>query len=101
MTIIYEVRLKIESHLKDDFSSWLPDHINEMLQLPGFISAKLYEEAECGDIQKEYDFVVQYELESKKTLLQYFDQYAPRMREEGLKRFGDCFIASRKVMTQI
>jgi len=101
MTIIYEVRLKIESHFKEAFLLWLPDHINDMLQLPGFISAKLYEEMECGDIQKEHDFVVQYKLDSKQTLLRYFDQYAPKMREEGLKRFGEHFTASRKVMAQM
>tara|TARA_R110002110_G_scaffold257491_1_gene473496 strand:- start:29389 stop:29700 length:312 start_codon:yes stop_codon:yes gene_type:complete len=101
MSIIYEVSLKIESHFKDDFLGWLSEHISEMLQLPGFVSAKLYEEADYGDISIKHDYIVRYKLESKQTLSQYFDQYASAMRKAGLKRFGNHFSASRRVMSQI
>ena len=101
MSIIYEVSLKIESHFKDEFLGWLSEHIDKMLQLPGFISAKLYAETDCGDILKSHDFIVRYKLESKQTLIQYFDLYAQAMREEGLTRFGHHFTASRRVMSPI
>jgi quinol monooxygenase YgiN len=101
MSIIYEVSLKIEPYLKGEFLGWLSEHISEMLKSPGFISAKLYEETDCGDIRIQHDFIVYYKLESKQALFQYFDQCAQTMRDEGLKRFGNHFSASRRVMTQI
>ena len=44
------------------------------------------------------DRCVQYGVRDAQVLQAYFDQHAPRMREDGVARFGGKFSASRRVL---
>jgi hypothetical protein len=41
---------------------------------------------------------VHYRIVNEESLARYFAEDAPRMREEGLRRFGDGFHATRRVL---
>ena len=44
---------------------------------------------------------VHYRLIDEAALQRYLAEHAPRMREEGMRRFGDAFTATRRVLAAI
>jgi len=95
--IIYEVNLSIELELESAFIPWLKGHIKEMLSFKGFTSASLLKDVE--DIATSENWVVQYKVESRMELENYFDNHAKEMRQAGLDRFCDGFSATRRILS--
>ena len=95
--IIYEVNLSIELELESAFIPWLKGHIKEMLALKGFTSASLLKDVE--NIATSANWVVQYKVESRMKLENYFDNHAKEMRQAALDRFYDGFSATRRILS--
>ena len=94
--VIYEVNLAIDRDIYTEFQSWLTEHIKEMLQFPGFMQATLLEQ-EADDAAEQGKLTIQYQLKSRGELDTYLIKSAPKMREEGIKRFKDKFSATRRI----
>ena len=94
--LIYEVTLDIETGRAAEFDAWLKQHVQAMLALPGFQDARILrpEAPDPGSVRR----VVQYTLGSREELDRYVAEQAPRMRAEGVKRFGEAMKASRRVL---
>jgi hypothetical protein len=93
--IIYEVNLSIETDAYSDYRVWLDGHIKEILQLPGFVHATLLKQDKSDGL---YQYItIQYQLEQRKDLDRYLSEFAPKMREEGMKLFKDKFSATRRI----
>jgi len=94
--VIYEVNLNINNDIYSEFKLWLNEHAKEMLQFPGFIQASIFkpEQVEESDQEK---LTIQYQLETRGDLERYFTEFAPKMREKGIKRFNDKFSATRRI----
>lgn len=93
--VFYEVNLKINAEIIFEYDEWLKDHVQEMLSLPGFVSASV-------DIPERTMTVYQYRtvkfrLDSKQALDNYFSKYAEKMRAVALDKFRGRFTVSRKV----
>lgn len=96
--ICYEVNLEIDAAIEAEYRTWLRTHINEMLALPGFVSAQCFDILDPAPVPGRIALCVQYFLRDAQALQAYFDQHAPRMREDGVARFGGRFSASRRVL---
>lgn len=96
MNIIYEVNLEIQPAIREEFSAWLPGHVERMLTLPGFIDAAIETEERAADALPV--FCVRYRLESRQALEDYFENHAADMRREGIDRFGERFRATRRIL---
>ena len=93
--IVYEVRAVVEDAVAEGYRAWLEPHIREILGIPGFTHAELLEEdAEAGETV----WTVRYHLESREALEQYLRDHAPRLRADGIARFGERFRETRRVM---
>lgn len=94
--VLYEVTLHAQPAIVDDMRAWLPVHIAEMLALPGFVDARLSEllPAEAGTTV----FCCHYRLRDAAALDDYLREHAARMRDDGLRRFGDGFSAQRRIL---
>jgi hypothetical protein len=69
-------------------------HIPEMLVTGKFSSARMVRvliEEEMGGLT----YSVQYTTDSKETLQKYYKDDAPKLREEGVKLFGDKMLSFR------
>jgi heme-degrading monooxygenase HmoA len=96
--IIYEVNVKAQNAIADEFYNWLNNpHIDQMLQIEGFISAKLTTPDIKDDEHKR--FTIHYKLESQEAMDNYFNNHAALLRGDGIKRFGDKFTIERRVLT--
>ena len=94
--VIYEVNLVIDTNVYPEFQSWLKKHATEMLQFPGFIQASILKQ-EKDKISGKEELTVQYQLENRNALEGYFSEFAPKMREEGIRLFKDKFSADRRI----
>ena len=95
--IIYEVNLLISPEILDEYTSWLNEHITTMLTFDGFHRAHVHSVDKQDDQIK---ITVHYEVESNEKLDEYFKNYAPKMRQEGIDKFGDKFSANRRILEQ-
>ena len=97
MPVFYEVSLEIQEEIYTDFYSWLVVHIQEMLELPGFVSHKIMKVLDV-DTRK---LVVTYELKSYEDMQNYFNVHAKKMRGDGVNKFAGKFSATRRVLEKI
>jgi len=92
--IVYEVRASVEDDIAGAYREWLAPHVAEILAIPGFTRAELLvEDGEPGRTV----YSVRYHLAGRAALEDYLRDHAPRLRAEGLARFGDRFTANRRV----
>ncbi|MEC9072583.1 MAG: DUF4286 family protein [Myxococcota bacterium] len=99
--IVYEVNLRVDEALVEEYLAWLRPHIEEMLAFPGFLGAQLWtrraeDEGDAPDDTRR--FTVHYQIATREDLEAYFQGPAQRMRGDGLKRFTGRFSATRRVL---
>jgi hypothetical protein len=96
--IVYEVNLVVREAIHADYRAWLAAHVAEMLTLPGFVSAEILDQIEPGAPEGTRALTVCYRVADRASLDRYFDEHSARMREDGKRRFGDAFTATRRVL---
>ena len=99
--ILYNVTINIHESVHDQWLNWMQNkHINDVLSTGKFSSARLVKvlvEEEMGGTT----YAIQYTADSKETLQRYYDEDAPRLREEGLRLFGDKMLAFRTELEMV
>lgn len=98
-TVVYEVNLDVEAGIAAEYRAWLDRHIAQILALPGFVSAQLMEVREPVEAGRSA-WCVHYRLRDAAALDAYLQDHAPRLRAEGVARFGERFRASRRVLRE-
>lgn len=99
--VLYEVTVEVESGIALEYRAWLAEHVRELLALPGFLSAEIFDleaETEPGGSET---LVVCYRLASHVALSDYLREHAPRLRAQGVARFGERFRARRRILHPI
>jgi phosphoribosylamine-glycine ligase len=93
--IIYTVTVNIHESVHDKWFSWMQEkHIADVLATGKFTSARMVKvliEEEMGGVT----YSIQFTTDNKETLQKYYEEDAPKMREEGLRLFGDKMLAFR------
>ena len=97
--MLYEVTLRVQRAIAGEYRAWLDQHVREMLALPGFLDARVSRQDEPPPEGDEVVFCCHYRLRDQTALDDYLRDHAPRMRADGLVRFGDRFSASRRVLS--
>ena len=87
--VVYEVNLEFDVAIAAAYREWLAAHIGEMLALPGFISAQVHDVVDPLPTAGRQGLCVRYEVEDLGALETYTRDHAPRMRADGLQRFGE------------
>ncbi|HJU39773.1 MAG TPA: DUF4286 family protein [Tahibacter sp.] len=96
--IVYEVDLEIDAAIEREYRAWLAAHVDEILALPGFVDATLHTRLDPPPTAGRFSVVVRYRLIDEAALERYVADDAPRLRADGLARFGGRFAASRRVL---
>ena len=105
--IVYEVNLRVAPSVLPAYRAWLTAHIDELLRLDGFVAATVFADetddsegdlAGLDDADRWPRLVVHYTLTDRAALDRYFATDAPRMRADGVARFGDRFMATRRIL---
>jgi hypothetical protein len=93
---IYEVALDIDREIIDEFDAWLALHVEEMLKVPGFLDARVFNEESSSEARVRR--VTHYYLDSRQSLENYLVGPAQQMRKAAVERFADRFSASRRTL---
>ncbi|HSN47167.1 MAG TPA: DUF4286 family protein [Flavobacterium sp.] len=93
--IIYNVTTNIHESVHEKWMIWMQHkHIPEMLATGKFSSARMVRvliEEEMGGTT----YSIQYITDSKATLEKYYQEDAPKLRDEALQLFGDKMLSFR------
>ena len=97
-SIIYNVNVKVDKQIAGNWLQWLQqEHIPEIVGTGCFTHAVITRLLEV-DESNGPTYAIQYHAESKAQYNRYIETYAPDMRQKGLDKWGDRFIAFRSVM---
>ncbi|WP_439554182.1 DUF4286 family protein [Flavobacterium macrobrachii] len=93
--ILYNVTINIHESVHYQWMQWMQEkHINDVLATGKFSSARMVKvliEEEMGGTT----YSIQYTTDSKETLQKYYEEDAPRLRDEGYRLFGEKMLAFR------
>ena len=82
--IIYNVTIKVNKDAADEWVRWMNDeHMPELMETGLFTDSKLFRLLDMDEYNK------------------YISDHAATMREKGLNRFKDKFVAFRTVMEKV
>jgi hypothetical protein len=96
--VTYEVNLAVDAEVLPAYRAWLADHVAEILALPGFTAATTWDVVDPPPPAGVAHLSVQYALRDAAALEAYLRDHAPRLRADGLARFGERVRATRRVM---
>ena len=99
--IVYEVNLFVQRAVEDAFRAWLRGHVAEILMLPGFVDARVFEREDPPAAEGEFVLCTHYRLRDADARARYLQELAPRLRADGLARFGGRFRAERRVLREL
>jgi hypothetical protein len=101
MSVVYEVNLTLEAALLGEYRAWLADHVAEIVALPGFTGADTWDVIDPPPPAGSAQLCVQYHLRDRAALEDYLREHAPRLRADGVARFGTRVVAQRRVMASV
>lgn len=96
--IVYNVTIKVDNAIAADWRIWmLREHMPMLMDTACFTDAKMFRLLEQDDSEGP-TFCAQYYCASKADYNRYIDEFAPKMRAETLRLWGDKIAAFRTVM---
>jgi hypothetical protein len=98
--IVYNVTVKVDNSIINAWLEWIEIHMPEVIQTGCFESYSFFELLE-PKTDEDRTFVVQYFAKSQEDYQRYVDEFAPKLREEGIEKFGDKFVAFRTILRKL
>ena len=96
--IIYNVTIKVEHSIADQWLTWLKDeHIPDMISTGCFTHATILHLLEADDTES-ITYAVQYHAANKSLYDRYIENFSDEMRKKGIDKWSNKFIAFRTVM---
>lgn len=87
--IIYNVTISIDQVVEIQWLDWMKNkHVQEVLDTGCFVSARLSRLTSHAQ-PNSTSYAIQYLCESEELLKEYYKKYAPKLREEGIQKFGN------------
>jgi hypothetical protein len=96
--VTYEVNLAVDAGVLDAYRAWLAGHVAEIVALPGFTGATTWDVVDPPPPAGVAHLCVQYALTDAAALDDYLREHAPRLRADGIARFGERVRATRRVL---
>lgn len=94
--VIYSVDLDADASIEGPFDTWLRDHIADVLQFPGFLSAEIL--VEPAPLPGRIRRTVQYRLRDRASLDDYLENHASQLQRNGITLLGDRFSSTGRVL---
>src|SRR3990167_4634749 len=98
--MIYEISLKVEKKIAGKFAKWLPEHVKQVLESPGFKLSRIYR-LQTEPEGNHLNWIVQYDITSEEYFKTYLNERAPQMRAQTDQEFGNALIATRCVYDKV
>lgn len=98
MKIAYNVTIKIEEDVHDDWFKWMKSsHIQDVMNTGNFESYRMMRLLGHDD-QDGITYSIQYVCSDKESLNDYQENHAPELQKEHMERYKDKFVGFRTIM---
>lgn len=97
---IYEVNLSVDLERAAEFAHWLPAHMEQMTQFPGFLQARWFDRIVEDESSERVHWTIQYSARDRESIDTYLSMHSAAMRTEGIKHFGYSFHATRRILVE-
>lgn len=99
--LIYNVTTGVDKHLEQEWVIWMKEvHIPEVMKTQMFVGYRMYRVLTSGD-EETVSYAVQYQAKSISQVEQYLEKFAPELREETKKKFGDKAVSFRTLLEEV
>lgn len=99
--ILYNVTVKVDPGTSEEWVKWMKEeHIPELMDTGLFVDSKLFRLLDIDETDG-ITYAAQYFCKNMDDYNSYISRYSADMREKGLQKFGNKFIAFRTVMELI
>lgn len=98
---IYNVTIQLDIKIEKNWLQWMyQEHLQEVMNTGCFDSYTLLELMEPNEPDSK-TYVVQYFTDSKDRYTNYIENFAPLLRQKGLDKFQNQFIAFRTILKKL
>lgn len=99
--IIYNVTIKISPEIETEWLEWMKnEHLPEMMATGCFLNHQLVKLLDIDETEGP-TYATQYFAESREQYDLYIGEHSTRLRQQGLAKWGDRFIAFRSLMAVV
>lgn len=98
---IYSVSIKLDNSIEQEWLQWMKnEHLDEVKNTGMFEGYSLLQLIEPTD-EESKTYIAQYYTDAETRYNQYIQEFAPLLRQKGIDRFGEKFIAFRTILKKI
>lgn len=99
--IIYNVTVGVDKRIEQDWLVWMREiHIPDVMRTNMFLGHKMYKIL-TTDTEETVSYAIQYSAVSLNEIERYLEEFAPGLREEVNKKFGEQQAAFRTLLEEI
>ena len=99
--LIYNVTTGIDKKLEQEWLIWMKEvHIPEVMKTKMFLGHRMYRVLSSDD-DDTVSYAIQYRAESLHQIEHYLDKFAPALREDVKKKFGDQAASFRTLLEEV
>jgi hypothetical protein len=99
--IIYNVTVGVDKRIEQDWLVWMREiHIPDVMRTNMFIGHKMYRIL-TTDTEESISYAIQYTAVSLNEIDRYLEEFAPTLREEGSKKFGEQQASFRTLLEEV
>jgi hypothetical protein len=99
--LIYDITIKIDNNIADEWLQWQKDvHIPEVFGTGLFYEHRFFELPEQDETEGK-TFIKQYFANNGKDYDKYIQHHAPGLRDKAIEKWGNKFIAFRTLLQTV
>ena len=99
--LIYNVTVGVDKAFEQEWLLWMREiHIPDVMATRMFVGYKMYKVLTTDD-EDSVSYAVQYSAKSLNEVEIYLDKFAPALREEVKKKFGDQQVSFRTLLQEV
>jgi hypothetical protein len=100
--IIYNVSVHVEDAIHDEWLVWMKTkHLPDVMQTGMFVEYKMAKLLTRQEDETGITYIIQYYAKTMQDYETYVAEYAPALKAETAKRYGDKILAFRTLMEEI
>lgn len=99
--LIYNVTTGVDKKIEQEWVIWMREvHIPDVMKTKMFHGYRMYRIL-AADESETVSYAVQYQASSIRQIERYLDDFAPALREEAKKKFGDKATSFRTLLEEL
>lgn len=101
MMLIYNVTTGVDKKIEQEWLVWMKEvHIPEVMKTQMFLGYRMYRVLSSED-NEAVSYAIQYQAKSISQIERYLDTFAPALREDVKKKFGEGAVSFRTLLEEV